>query len=445
MSTLHCAADGRWVSFTKGAVEVLAAAARDGTPDAWLRQADKLATDGARVIAFGMRELEERPEPYDPSTAERDLELIGLVGLIDPPRAEVGPAIATCRTAGIVPIMITGDHPLTAQAIGRRLGLVAEADDVVTGAELATMSPRELAECVRSTRVYARVAPEQKLAIVSALQAQGEIVAVTGDGVNDAPALKRADIGVAMGIAGTDVAKEASGIVLLDDNFATVVRAVREGRRIYDNLRRFIRYVLTTNAGEVWTIFLAPFLGLPIPLLPVQILWINLVTDGLPGLALAAEPEERDVMRRPPRPRDESVFAGGLGAHAFVFGLLMAGIALATQAWAWRANLPEWQTLVFTMLCFMQLGHVLAIRSEQTSLLKLGLGTNRPLLGAVILTVLLQLGVIYVPALSSLFGTVPLTAAQLAGTFAAGGAILAIVELEKWLRRRRAVDLRGAV
>ena len=445
MSTLHRTPDGRWRSFTKGAVEVLAAAARDGTATAWAEQADRLASDGTRVIAFGMRELSARPERYDPSSAEHDLELIGLVGLIDPPRPEAAPAIATCRTAGIVPIMITGDHPLTARAIGRRLGLVSDTDDVVTGAELAAMSTRELAECVRNARVYARVAPEQKLAIVSALQAQGEIVAVTGDGVNDAPALKHADIGVAMGITGTDVAKEASGIVLLDDNFATVVRAVREGRRIYDNLRRFIRYVLTTNAGEIWTIFLAPFLGLPIPLLPVQILWINLVTDGLPGLALAAEPEERDVMRRPPRPRGESIFAGGLGAHAFVFGLLMAGIALATQAWAWRANLPEWQTLVFTTLCFMQLGHVLAIRSERTSLLKLGLGTNRPLLGAVILTVLMQLAVIYVPALNSLFGTVPLTAAELAGTFVAGGAISVIVELEKSLRRRRTADPREAV
>jgi Ca2+-transporting ATPase len=437
MSTLHRAPGGRWLSFTKGAVEVLAAAARDGPAAAWLEQAERFAGDGARVIAFGMRELEERPEPYEPSSAERDLDLIGLVALIDPPRPEAASAIATCRTAGIVPIMITGDHPLTAQAIGRRIGLVSEKDDVVTGAELAAMFPHELAECVRNTRIYARVTPEQKLTIVSALQAQGEIVAVTGDGVNDAPALKRADIGVAMGITGTDVAKEAGSIVLLDDNFATVVRAVQEGRRIYDNLRRFIRYVLTTNAGEIWTIFLAPFLGLPIPLLAVQILWINLVTDGLPGLALAAEPEERDVMRRPPRSRNESVFAEGLGAHAFVFGLLMAGIALATQAWAWRADLPEWQTLVFTTLCFMQLGHVLAIRSERTSLLNLGLTTNRPLLGAVILTVLLQLAVIYVPALSALFGTVPLTAPELAGTFAAGAAILAAVELEKWFRYRR--------
>jgi len=437
MSTLHRKPDGGWLSITKGAVEVLVEAARGADAADWLGRADNLAREGLRVIAYGVREHARRPDVYEPATAERDLELLGLVGLIDPPRPEVAEAIATCLSGGIVPIMITGDHPLTARAIGRRLGLVGEEEGVVTGAELAALSPRDVAETVRRARIYARVAPEQKLAIVSALQAQGEIVAVTGDGVNDAPALKSADIGVAMGITGTEVAKEASGMILLDDNFATVVRAVREGRRIYDNLRRFIRYVLTTNAGEIWTIFLAPFLGLPIPLLPVQILWINLVTDGLPGLALAAEPAERDVMQRPPRPPRESVFAGGLGTHALVVGLLMAGIALGTLAWAWKANLPQWQTLVFTLLCFMQLGHVLAIRSERTSILSLGLGSNKPLLGAVLLTVLLQLAVLYVAPLNALFRTVPLTAAELAGCFAAGAAILGAVEIEKWWRRRK--------
>jgi Ca2+-transporting ATPase len=442
MSTLHRNTDGSWLSITKGAVEVLVEATRGGVTRGegvadWLRRADDLAREGLRVIAYGVREIEERPDVYAPASAERDLEIIGLVGLIDPPRPEVAEAIAACRSGGIVPIMITGDHPLTARAIGRRLGLIGEEDRVVTGAGLAALSPEELEETVRQARIYARVAPEQKLAIVAALQKQGEIVAVTGDGVNDAPALKSADIGVAMGITGTEVAKEASGMILLDDNFATVVRAVREGRRIYDNLRRFIRYVLTTNAGEIWTIFLAPFLGLPIPLLPAQILWINLVTDGLPGLALAAEPAERDVMRRPPRPPGESVFAGGLGVHALVVGLLMAGIALGTLAWAWHANLPEWQTLVFTMLCFMQLGHVLAIRSERTPIFRLGLGSNRPLLGAVLLTVLLQLAVLYVAPLNALFRTVPLTAAELAACFATGAAILGAVEIEKWWRRRR--------
>jgi Ca2+-transporting ATPase len=232
--------------------------------------------------------------------------------------------------------------------------------------------------------------------------------------------------------------------VLLDDNFATIVRAVREGRRIYDNLRRFIRYVLTTNAGEILTIFLAPFLGLPIPLLPIQILWINLVTDGLPGLALAAEPAERNVMQRPPRPPRESVFAHGLGSHALVVGLVMAGIALGAQAWAWRAGVEQWQTLVFTTLCFMQLGHVLAIRSEETSLWTLGLMSNRPLAGAVASTVVLQLAVVYVPELNAVFRTVPLTAGQLAAAAGAAITIFAIVEVEKWWRRRRARSFRPA-
>jgi len=447
MSTLHRTPDGDWLSITKGAPEVVVAAsdreAREHGAAALdrarlLAAGDAMAADGLRVLAVGARRFARRPERYDAAAAESDLELVGLVGLIDPPRAEVAAAIADCHEAGIVPIMITGDHPLTARAIGKRLGLVTDERAVITGTELAALAPSELAERIGELRVYARVAPEQKLQIVAALQARGEIVAVTGDGVNDAPALRQAEIGVAMGITGTDVAKEASGMVLLDDNFATIVGAVREGRRVYDNLRRFIRYVLTTNAGEIWTIFLAPFLGLPIPLLPIQILWINLVTDGLPGLALAAEPAERNVMRRPPRPPGESVFAHGLGAHALFMGLFMAGIALGTEAWAWHTDTAQWQTLVFTTLCFMQLGHVLAIRSERTSLLRQGLFSNAPLAGAVALTVALQLAVVYVPALNAVFTTVPLTAAQLGGTVGAAVAIFAVVEIEKWLRRRAA-------
>jgi Ca2+-transporting ATPase len=240
-----------------------------------------------------------------------------------------------------------------------------------------------------------------------------------------------------MGLAGTDVAREASAMVLLDDNFATVVRAVREGRRIYDNLRRFVRYVLTTNSGEILTIFLAPFLGLPMPLLPIQILWINLLTDGLPGLALAAEPAERNIMRRPPRPPAESILARGLGLHALLVGLLMAGLALGAQAWYLGQDPALWQTMVFTILCFAQLGHVLAIRSEETSLFTLGLASNRPLLGAVLLTAALQLAVIYVPALNTLFRTTPLPAPDLVLCVGAALAILGVVELEKWVRRRR--------
>jgi Ca2+-transporting ATPase len=291
---------------------------------------------------------------------------------------------------------------------------------------------------VREVRVYARVGPEQKVKIVTALQAAGEVVAMTGDGVNDAPALKRADVGVAMGIQGTDVAKEAAAIVLLDDKFATIVRAVGAGRHIYDNLRRFVRYVLTTNSAEIWVIFLAPFLGLPVPLLPIQILWINLVTDGLPGLAIASEPAERDLMTRPPRPPTESLFARGLGAHAFVVGLLMAGFALGLQAWYLHADSAGWQTVVFTTVCFTQLAHVMAIRSEVTPLHVLGLGSNPPLLGAVLLTIGLQLALVYVPAFNRLFKTVPLRPSELAACIAAALIVIVVVELEKQVRRRLA-------
>jgi P-type Ca2+ transporter type 2C len=333
--------------------------------------------------------------------------------------------------------MITGDHPLTARAIARRLNILEEGGAVRTGADLTTLSAEELRTQVENVRVYARVAPQQKLNIVTALQHRGEIVAMTGDGVNDAPALQRADIGVAMGVTGTDVAKEASAMVLLDDNFATILRAIREGRRIYDNIRRFIRYAVTTNSGEIWIMFLAPIIGLPVPLLPIQLLWINLVTDGLPGLALAAEPEEVDIMRRPPRPPHESVFARGLGVHVLWVGPLIAALVLATQAWSLATESAHWHTMVFTTLCFAQLAHVLAIRSERESLFSQGLFSNRPLMGAVLLTFLLQLATIYVPALNGIFKTAPLNLAELAWTLGTASVVFWAVEGEKWLRRRR--------
>jgi Ca2+-transporting ATPase len=437
MTTVHRDPAGGFVAFTKGAVEAVLACARDVRPPL-LAVAERMATDGLRVLAVAVRRWRELPGPIDPETLERDLILLGFVGLMDPPRDEAREAVTMCGAAGIVPVMITGDHALTARAVARRLGIVdGDGAAVITGPELAALSSEAFEERVTQTRVYARVAPEQKLRIVTMLQDQGQIVAMTGDGVNDAPALKRADIGVAMGITGTDVAKEASAMILLDDNFATIVRAVREGRRIYDNLRRFIRYVVTTNSAEIWTIFLAPFLGLPIPLLPIQILWINLVTDGLPGLMLAAEPGEPDVMRRPPRPPTEGVFAHGLGVHALWVGLLMAGLTLGTQAWFFHAGSAHWQTMAFTVLCLTQLAHVLAIRSERHSLFTQGLTSNAPLLGAVVLTVALQLAAIYVPALQAVFRTQPLGPAELTLAVAAAGVVFVAVEIEKWTMRRR--------
>ena len=340
--------------------------------------AERMAAGGLRVLAVARRILPPPAAAADAAALEAGLTFVGLVGLIDPPRPEAKAAVALCGTAGITPVMITGDHPATARAIARELGIAADGSEMIAGPELARLSDEALAERVANLRVYARVDPAQKIRIVLALQRHGEFVAMTGDGVNDAPALKRADIGVAMGKGGTDVAREASSLVLLDDNFATIVEAVREGRRIYDNIRKFIRYVMTGNSGEIWTIFLAPFLGLPIPLLPIQILWINLVTDGLPGLALAAEPAERGVMHRPPRPPKESVFAHGMWQHMVWVGLLIGGVSLFAQAWALADGNAHWQTMVFTVLTLSQLAHVMAIRSERESLFRQGITVEPP-------------------------------------------------------------------
>ena len=403
--------------------------------DAMLAVAERMAADGLRVLAFARRRFDVAP-PIESGHVEAELDFLGLAGLLDPPRAEAAAAIADCASAGIVPVMITGDHPETARAIARRLGLLDERGEVLTGAELAKMPDAEFARHVRTVRVYARAAPEHKIRIVQALQAQGEFVAMTGDGVNDAPALKRADIGIAMGITGTDVAKEAAHMTLLDDNFATIVRAVREGRRIFDNIRKFIKYTMTSNSGEVWTIFLAPFLGLPIPLLPIHILWINLVTDGLPGLALSAEREERGIMQRPPRPPTESIFAHGMWKHILWVGLLMGAASIFTQAWAIHTGNGHWQTMVFTVLTLSQLGHVLAIRSERDSLFTQGLWSNRPLTVALLFTFALQMATIYVPWLNPIFKTAPLSFDELAFCLAMSTVVFVGVEIEKWMIRR---------
>jgi Ca2+-transporting ATPase len=446
MTTFHVWEDDV-ISFTKGAFDVLLdKATRQSGPAgpesldvAKIQQIhEQMAADGLRVLAVAMRRWERLPNEISPAEAEKDLTFLGLVGMIDPPREEAAQAVSLCRKAGIRPVMITGDHPVTARAIAAKLGILDDDPQaMITGRELDALSLEAFEEKVDHIRVYARVAPEQKLKIVRALQDRGQFVAMTGDGVNDAPALKRADIGIAMGITGTDVSKEAAHMILLDDNFATIVNAVKEGRKIYDNIRKFIKYLLTTNSGEIWTLFLAPLAGLPIPLLPIHLLWINLVTDGLPALALSAEPAEGDVMSRPPRHPRESVFAGGLGTHAIWVGLLMAGMVLLVQCWSVTGGNSHWQTMVFTVLCLAQLGHVLAIRSEKQSLFTIGLFSNPYLLGAIVLTFLLQMATIYVPLLNPVFKTVPLTPGELLFCIAWSSLVFVAVEIEKAIKRRR--------
>jgi Ca2+-transporting ATPase len=452
MSTMHRAATG-FVVYTKGAPEsVIPLCTRQGSntagsstagsatrfdAPAWLARADALAAQGLRVLAIAQRTHDTLPDgTANAQTTERDLSLLGLIGLIDPPRSEALDAVRECMAAGITPVMITGDHPATARAIALRLGIVAAADAaVLTGADLSTLDDDTLMAKVRHVRVYARVDPAQKIRIVQALQVHGEFVAMTGDGVNDAPALKQADIGIAMGRSGTDVAREAASLVLLDDNFATIVKAVREGRRIYENICKFVRYAMTGNSAEIWTIALAPLLLLPIPLLPIHILWVNLVTDGLPGLALAAEPAERGTMQRPPRAPAESLFANGMWQHILGVGLLLGGLCLGIQAWALSTGHAHWQTMVFTVLTLGQMAHVMAIRSETVPLWRLGLGSNRPLLGAVLLTFALQMATIYVPWLNPIFKTEPLSLSELALCLGAASVVWVVVEMEKAWRR----------
>jgi len=396
--------------------------------------AEHMASSGLRVLGIATRRIDSTPVNLEDIEAQETL--LGFVGLLDPPREEAKDAVAMCQSAGIHVVMITGDHAATARAIAERVGISSAGAAVITGKQLAELSKQDLEARVRDIRVYARAAPDDKIRIVKALQQAGEYVAMTGDGVNDAPALRRADIGIAMGRVGTDVAREAAHMVLLDDNFATIVKSVREGRRIYDNIRRFVRYTLSTNSGEIWTLFLAPFLGLPLPLLPIHILWMNLVTDGLPGLALVAEPPEPGVMRRRPRPPSESIFAHGLWQHATWVGLLMAAIAISTQAWAIHVGDSHWQSMTFTVLTLSQLAHVMAIRSERESLFRQSLWSNRPLLGAVVLTFCLQLATLYVPALAGVFRTAALSAFELIACVGLASIIFIAVEGEKWLIRR---------
>ncbi|MDP4151727.1 MAG: cation-transporting P-type ATPase, partial [Bacteroidota bacterium] len=438
MTTIHPLGAG-YVALSKGASEVIAAKlAKEYDRNEILGQAGDMAAGGCRVLAFAYRLLQQLPEDAAAfGDVEEDLKYIGLVGLIDPPRPEVKKAIHDCTTAGIHPVMITGDHVKTATAIARQLDMLPGDNKVVTGEQLAAMPQADLGQMVEKISVYARVSPEQKLRIVRTLQGKGHFVAMTGDGVNDAPSLKAANIGIAMGRAGTDVSREAADMILMDDNFATIVNAIKEGRRIYDNIRKFFKYIMTCNSAEILTVFMAPLLGLPIPLLPVQLLWINLVTDGLPALALASERAEPDIMTRPPRQAAESLFSAGLGWHIARIGLLMAAVTLGTQAFATGAGFPRTQTMVFTVLSLSQLGHVLAIRSDHEFIFRQRISSNLPLYGALFLTFLLQMAVIYIPFCNALFRTQPLSLAELLTCLALSSIVFHAVEVEKWVHKKR--------
>ncbi len=432
--------DPHWVA-VKGALEAMAPllAADQAVVLSVAREvSERYAADGYRVLALAEGGVAAIPD--EPEDAEQRLRLLGVVAIADPPREAAALAIAECRSAGISPVMITGDHHLTATSIAARLGMLDDGRESLTGAQLAEMDDATFAATVERVGVYARTNPEQKLRIVDAWRARGAVVAMTGDGVNDAPALRRADIGVAMGITGTDVSKEAADMILADDDFSTIVAAVEEGRRIYANIRRFVRYMLTTNSAEIWVMVLAPILGLPLPLIAIQILWINLVTDGAPALSLGVEPVHKHAMERPPRRPDASIMGDGLWQHAVWVGLLMGGVTLAVQAAAIEVGW-HWQTMVFTVLAFLQLAHAMAVRSERASTFRLGFGTNRPLLITVVVTALIQMAFIYLPFLQPIFETEALGPEELLLVALVTPIPFIAVEIEKWLFRRRELGL----
>jgi Ca2+-transporting ATPase len=397
-----------------------------------------MAKNGLRVLGLAYRLLDvgelDQPERY-----EQDLVFLGMVCMLDPVRPEAVESVRLCKQAGIRPIMITGDHPLTAVAIAKNLGLTT-LDTVLTGKDLDAMTVDALAARIKDVSVFARVSPKHKMIIIDALQAQHEIVSMTGDGVNDAPALKSADIGVAMGITGTDVSKESSDMILLDDNFATIVAAVKEGRRIYDNIRKFVRYILTGNAGEIVVMLVGPLMGMPLPLLPIQILWINLVTDGVPAVALGFEEAERDVMNRPPYDPQEGIFARGLGWQILVMGLIVGLISVGTGYWFWDGGegSAAWQTMVFTMLTFCQMAYALCVRKKTQSLFSRPWLGNPVLLMAIGVTLSLQLIIVYVPFFNTVFRTMPLRLEELGACIVGALAIILISESKKlFLRRKR--------
>ncbi len=501
-------AAANFVAITKGAPDrLLEWAVCEHLPDevrplsderrqAWQRQIDTMASQGLRVLGIAYRPLAELPTEVKPEI-ERNLNLLGLIGILDPARPEARDAVRVAREAGIRPIMITGDHALTAEAIARDLGIIHEGDKAIAGAEIEAMDDTQLLNELTRTSAFARVSPQHKLRLVKLLQGQGHVVAMTGDGVNDAPALKQANIGVAMGITGTEVSKGAADMVLTDDNFASIVAAVEEGRIIYDNLRKFVRYLLSSNVGEILVMFVAILIGMQLPLLAIQILWVNLVTDGLPAIALGFEPGERDVMRRKPRPQDESIFAQGVGRQIIFLAVVLAVVTLAgflyghfaynmqplddtlglealsrtellafveedvvpvnwdeltpTEREALLHAEPEGgsveaenellasaeripRTIAFTVLALGQLFHVIGIHAgDRVSFFKVWFRGNMFLLWAVVFTMLLQLAVIYIPFLQTVFETYPIPLPVLGICFLLGAVILVVIEIDKLL------------
>lgn len=438
------------VAFTKGKVNSLMSICNYIWVDSGAMQLDgnwrdrimlshqQLVQSGLRVLSVAFRPLSSYPSDGC-SDLEQDFIFIGLVGLTDPARPEARDAIAICKGAGIRPIMVTGDRQLSAWHLANEVG-IATNNQILTGKDIYQLPIEQLKESLQEVSVYARFSPEHKQEIVRLLQRQGQIVAMTGDGMNDAPALKVADIGIAMGIIGTDVAKNAADMVLLDDNFDTIVAAVKEGRVIYDNIRKFIKYILSSNAGELWVMLLAPLTGMPLPLLPLQILWINLTTDGLPALALALEPAERNIMNRLPYPPNESFFARGMGRDIIWIGLLMGVVSFSTGYIYWRMGDNSWQTILFTTITLSQMGNALATRSERDSVFKIGLFSNKHLLAAVVLTLCLQLAVIYTPFLQQIFTTQALSLEDLLICLILSSVVFWAVELEKWLVRRKIIS-----
>ena len=434
------------VAFVKGAPDVLV---RDC--QAWLTRGgdiqpltdairqeitatnQRLASQALRVLGVAMRPLDRIPDVYDAKSLEHDLVFLGLVGMKDPIRPEAKAAVEACRAAGIRTVMITGDHKDTAVAIAKELGIMEPGEQAISGAELNQLSDEELGDRVKAAAVYARVTAEHKLRVVRAWKQQGAVVAMTGDGVNDAPALKAADIGVAMGITGTDVTKEASDMVVMDDNFASIAAAVEEGRAIYDNIRKSVYFLLSCNISEILLMLLATLFGLPLPLLPVQLLWINLVTDGLPALALAVDPADADLMQRPPRPPQEQFLTRARLLRLFVQGTFIAVITLLTFLYCLYGmdlNLDRARTLTFTVMVLAQLFHALNNRNEDRSIFALGLWTNKPLLATVGLSALLQAGIVSWPPVQSIFKVAPFDPEHWA--LAIGIGMLPLVAMEIW-------------